>query len=188
MSMDENDWIEKVLQGDAAAYERLVRKYQARLVAFLWNLLGNGDDARDAAQDSFIQAYVRLDRFDRTCGFKPWLFAIAYNHGIDLLRRRNSFHRFWQHQAEGSAPPPAAGSEESILWLPLLRKTTPQERTVLALKYNEDCGNAEIAALLGCTESTVRVHLLNARRKLKKELHAAGFAAGPGKSNAEEAT
>lgn len=189
MSMDEKDCIGRVLQGDAAAYESLVRKYQARLVAFLWNLLGSGDDARDAAQEAFIQAYVNLGRFDRSRGFKPWLFAIAYNHGIDLLRRRNGFRRFWQRQAAGAAPQPAAsaaGIEESPYWLPVLRKTTPQERSVLALKYNEECDNAEIAALLGCTESTVRVHLLNARRKLKKELQAAGFAAGPKEANAEE--
>jgi len=189
MSMDENDWIALVLRGDASAYENLVNKYQARLVAFLWNLLGSGEDARDAAQDAFIQAYIKLGQFDRSRSFRSWLFAIAYNRGIDLLRRRNGFRFFWQRQAAGTAPTLAAGAagiEESPIWLPVLGRITPQERSVLALKFNEDYGNAEIAALLGCTESTVRVHLLNARNKLKKELHAAGFAAGPKKPDAEE--
>ena len=80
----------------------------------------------------------------------------------------------------------AGGIEESAIWRPALRRVTPQERSVLALKYNEDCDSAEIAAMLGCSESTVRVHLLNARRKLKKELQAAGFAVGAKEPRAEE--
>jgi RNA polymerase sigma-70 factor (ECF subfamily) len=190
MSMDENDWIEKVLRGDAAAFEGLVRKYQARLVAFLWNLLGSGDDARDAAQDAFVQAYAGLDRFDRSRSFKSWLFAIAYNRGIDLLRKKRSFHRFWQREAFAGDPfaskAEAGPIEESLLWRPLLGRITPQERSVLALKCNEGCETDEIAAMLGCSETTVRVHLLHARRKLRKELHAAGFVAASKKPNAEE--
>ncbi len=189
MSMDENDWIGKVLQGDTAAFENLVSKYQGRLVAFLWNLLGGGEDARDAAQDAFIQAYVKLGQFDRSLSFRSWLFAIAYNHGIDLLRKKRSFHRFWQQETMDIDPPRASAPvaiENSPLWWPALRRITPQERAVLALKYNEDCGTKEIADACGCSESTVRVHLLNARRKLKKELHAAGFVAGPKKPAAEE--
>jgi RNA polymerase sigma-70 factor (ECF subfamily) len=190
MKMDENDWIEKVLQGDAAAFENLVGKYQARLVAFLWNLLGSGEDARDAAQDAFIQAYVKLGQFDRSRSFRSWLFAIAYNRGIDLLRKKRNFRRFWMRET-ASGDPLAADSAASAIadspfWRSLLRRVTPQERSVLALKYNEGCGSEEIASTLGCSESTVRVHLLNARRKLKKELHAAGYDVGPTQPNAEE--
>jgi RNA polymerase sigma-70 factor (ECF subfamily) len=187
--MDEKDWIEKVLRGDPAAFESLVNKYQARLVAFLWNLLGSGEDARDAAQDAFVQAYVRLGQFDITRSFRSWLFAIAYNRGIDLLRRKRSFRLFWQREVASAEPALAVAAplEESPFWQPVLHRITPQERSVLALKYNEDCDSAEIAAMLGCSESTVRVHLLNARRKLKKELAAAGFTAGAGRANAEEA-
>lgn len=187
--MDESDWIERALQGDAAAFGNLVERYQARLVAFLWNLLGSGDDARDAAQDAFIQAYARLRQFDRSRGFKSWLFTIAYNRGIDLLRRRRSFRLFWLGQAmagELAATVPAE-IERSPFWRPVLRRLTPQERAVLALKYNEGCCTGEIAAALGCSDSTVRVHLLNARRKLRKELREAGFIPAAGKpASAEE--
>jgi RNA polymerase sigma-70 factor (ECF subfamily) len=182
MSMDDNACIEKVLQGDAAAYEPLVSKYQARLVAFLWNMLGSGEDGRDAAQEVFIQAYVHLGRFDRSRSFKTWLFAIAFNHGIDLLRKKRNFRRFWQQEKASSGLPEAGAAllpiEESLFWQLVLRKVTPQERSVLALKYNEDLDAGEIAATLGCSESTVRVHLLHARRKLKKELQAADLAVG----------
>ncbi len=188
MNTDEADRIEQVLQGDAAAFESLVKKYQARLVAFLWNLLGSGDDARDAAQDAFVQAYVRLGQFDQSQNFRSWLFTIAYNRGIDLLRRKRSFRRFWQREAASGEPAVTAALalEDSLFWRPVLRRITPQERSALALKYNEDCGTDEIAAVLGCSESTVRVHLLNARRKLKKELQAAGFTAAVKSASAGE--
>ncbi len=190
MSMDENACIEKVLQGETAAYEPLVGKYQARLVAFLWNLLGSGEDARDAAQEVFIQAYVNLGRYDRSRSFKTWLFAIAYNRGIDLLRKKRNFRRFWQRQSGSGDQLAAWGAAgeigDPLFWWSVLGKVTPQERSVLALKYNDGCGVDEIAVMLGCSESTVRVHLFNARRKLKKELNAAGFAAGQKKPTAEE--
>jgi len=191
MDNAENACIEKVLRGEADAYESLVSRYQAGLVAFLWNLLGNGEDARDAAQETFIKAYVSLGRFDRSRSFKTWLFAIAYNRGIDLLRRKRNLLAFWRNETAGSHPQQSTIAmgplEQSPLWQPLLTRITAQERSVLALKYNEDLGIDEIAAALGCSESTVRVHLLNARRKLKKELRAAGFVGAQKRAKAEEA-
>ena len=175
--------------GDMGAFEGLVREYQSRLVAFLWNLLGSGDDARDAAQESFVLAYARLGQFDVSRSFRSWIFAIAYHHGIDLLRRKRRFRRFWlleaaaADRAAGDAP---AALDELPFWRPILKRVTPQERAVLALKYSEDCGTGEIAAMLGCSESTVRVHLLNARRKLKCELRAAGYVVRPVKQGSEE--
>jgi RNA polymerase sigma-70 factor, ECF subfamily len=189
MDMDESFLIERVRQGDAAAYEHLVKKHQARLVAFLWNLLGSGDDARDAAQEVFIQAYVQISKFSPGRSFKAWLFAIAYNRGIDLLRKKRNFWRFLERVKAAPDPLPAGSGrqlEESLFWRPVLRRLTPQERSVLALKYNEDCNCGEIATALGCSESTVRVHLLNARRKLKSELAAAGYAAGQKGPETEE--
>ena len=187
--MEEKDRIAWARQGDAGAFEGLVREYQSRLVAFLWNLLGSGDDARDAAQESFVLAYARLGQFDPSLSFRSWLFAIAYHHGIDQLRRRQRFRRFWLLEA-AAADRAAAGApaalDESPFWRPILGRITPQERAVLALKFNEECGTGEIAAMLGCSESTVRVHLLNARRKLKRELRAAGYGVRPGRPNAEE--
>ena len=188
--MDENACIEKVLLGDAAAYEFLVGKYQSRLVSFLWNLLGCGEDARDAAQEVFIKAYFHLGSFDRLRSFKSWLFAIAYHCAVDMLRKKKHIRRFWQRQAwEDPEPENAAAGgriEESPLWQPFLRKITAQERAVLALRYNEDFAAEEIAAAMGCSASTVRVHLLNARRKLKKELQSAGILPVCNVSAAEE--
>ena len=57
-------------------------------------MFGNRDDARDAAQEAFIQAYLKLASFDPQKSFKSWLFAIAMHRSIDLLRRRSSFRRF----------------------------------------------------------------------------------------------
>ena len=191
MDNAENACIENVLHGQAAAYESLVNRYQAGLVAFLWNLLGNGEDARDAAQDVFIKAYVNLKCFDHRRSFKTWLFTIAYNRGIDLLRRKRNLLDFWSQETAGNhlqrSTTTVGPLEQSPLWRPLLARLTAQERAVLALKYNEDLDAGGIATALGCSESTIRVHFLNARRKLKKELQAAGFVGASKSAQTKEA-
>jgi RNA polymerase sigma-70 factor (ECF subfamily) len=189
MDMDESLFIERVRRGDAAAYEHLVKKYQARLVVFLGNLLGSIDDARDVAQEVFIRAFVQINKFAPGRSFKAWLFAIAFNRGIDLLRKKRNFRRFWERSTAALDIHPAGAGrslDESFFWQSILLRMTAQERSVLALKYNENCDSGEIAIALGCSESTVRVHLLNARRKLKRELQAAGFVAGRKRPKTEE--
>lgn len=76
------------LDGDEAAFGTLVRRYQRRLTAFLGQLVGNMELARELTQEAFIRAWGALDRFDPSYRFSTWLFRIAHNLGIDHLRRR----------------------------------------------------------------------------------------------------
>ncbi len=85
------------LDGDERAFARLVRRYQRRLTAFLGQLVGDIELARELTQETFIRAWSALDRFDPSYRFSTWLFRIAHNLGIDQLRRRRlqtvSLHR-----------------------------------------------------------------------------------------------
>ena len=85
------------LDGDERAFARLVRRYQRRLTAFLGQLVGDAELARELSQETFIRAWSALDRCDPTYRFSTWLFRIAHNLGIDQLRRRRlhtvSLHR-----------------------------------------------------------------------------------------------
>ena len=76
------------LDGDEASFAVLVRRYQRRLTAFLAQLIGDMDLARELSQEAFIRAWGALDRFDPQYRFSTWLFRIAHNLGIDQLRRR----------------------------------------------------------------------------------------------------
>jgi len=80
--------IELALDGDEDAYGVLVRRYQRRLTAFLGQLVGDLELARELSQEAFIRAWSALDRFDPRYRFSTWLFRIAHNLGIDQLRRK----------------------------------------------------------------------------------------------------
>ncbi len=84
---DEN-LVELALDGDEDAYGVLVRRYQRRLTAFLGQLVGDIELARELSQEAFIRAWSALARFDPRYRFSTWLFRIAHNLGIDHLRRR----------------------------------------------------------------------------------------------------
>jgi len=76
------------LDGDEIAFGALVRRYQRRLTAFLGQLVGDMELARELSQEAFVRAWGALDRFDPSYRFSTWLFRIAHNLGIDHLRRR----------------------------------------------------------------------------------------------------
>lgn len=80
--------VQLALDGDEPAFEILVQRYQRRLTAFLSQIVGNFEIARELTQEAFIRAWKALDRFDPKYRFSTWLFRIAHNLGIDHLRRR----------------------------------------------------------------------------------------------------
>ena len=171
--MNEKTKIQACLNGEVDAFEGLVETYQSRVIALAWNILGDPDEARDAAQDTFIQAYINLHLFDLNRNFKTWLMGITVKRSIDRIRRQKSFLKFFKHHSENMVfknPPTHYPIEESEIFYPLLKLLNERERTALALKVNEGYSAREIGTVLNCSEATARVHLFKAKKKLKKAL------------------
>jgi len=80
--------VELSLDGDESAFGILVRRYQRRLTAFLSQLVGDMELARELSQEAFVRAWSALERFNPKYRFSTWLFRIAHNLGIDQLRKR----------------------------------------------------------------------------------------------------
>lgn len=87
-SLADERLVELALDGDQEAYGVLVRRYQRRLTAFLSQLVGDLELARELTQEAFVRAWSALERFDPRYRFSTWLFRIAHNLGIDQLRRK----------------------------------------------------------------------------------------------------
>jgi len=177
--MREETAIQKCLAGEADAFEMLVRRYQDSLVALARRLLGDSDEALDAVQETFVQAFVNLHRFDPRRNFKTWLLAIGVKRCLDLLKKRKTILNYFRRQAkELEKQPPGSGErrgiEESEIFSPLMGTLKPRERAALLLSVDGGYSGVEIADILKCSENTVRVHLYNARRKLKAALQRAG--------------
>lgn len=158
------------------AFGGLVKRYQGNVMALALNILGPGayDDALDVVQETFVQAYMNLERFDMGRNFKSWLLGIAVKRALDHLKKQRSFLNYFKKQTRD----PQAGQfrelpknraiQESVIFSPLLKRLKEKERIALVLRVNEDFTAKEIAAVLGCSQSTARVHLFNAKQALRR--------------------
>jgi len=173
--MDDKNIISRCLMGDGEAFEMLVNRYQSQILHFTWNILGDKEEAKDVTQDSFVRSYFHLQSYDPNRSFKTWLYTIAYNRCMDKIREKQSRTRFTKKMGNEQRlirrrDNPEKRLEDSEHYLLILKKLNGKERTALTLKLNEGYLSREIAEILGCKESTVRVYILNAKRKLKKFL------------------
>jgi RNA polymerase sigma-70 factor (ECF subfamily) len=141
-------------------------------------MLGSTSDAEDAAQESFVRAFQALNRYDSKRPFATWLLSIASHHCIDRLRRRRlaevSLDSLppWRWLPGGTVDPEEAASDalEADRIGRLLLQLPGEYRLVIVLRYWHDLGYAEIAEILGETETAVKSRLHRARRLLAASL------------------
>lgn len=172
--MEDYDIISLCRKGDKEAFGLLVKKYQTSILSFTWSILKDKEKARDVTQESFIQAYRNLDRIDLSKSFKNWLFTIASNKSLDYLRKEKSILRTVQNFIGHKQP--SLNQNEMEQWalvhrgklVNLMDKLNERERIFLHLKIQEGYTSPEIAEIFKCAESTVRVYIMNARKKLQK--------------------
>jgi len=169
--VDESDIIEGCLRASLAAQKAMVDAYGTLVLSVALNVLANRQDAEDVCQETFLQAFRRLDRYDRERSFKTWLLTIAYRRSLDMLRKRR---RFIQFAARAKSEETAARErrnpgQDSLAPLPskLIETLSPRERAAICLWANEGYAAKDIAEVLACSASTARVYLFNARRKIK---------------------
>jgi RNA polymerase sigma-70 factor (ECF subfamily) len=175
-SKDENELIRAAAGGDRATFDELVRLKRERVVRTAYQITGDLDDALDVAQAVFIKIWQGIGRFDLERKFDTWLHRITVNAGIDLLRTRGpkGVLQPLPDDAADFVAAPSRGAEEN-LDLGLLQQAfsrlaaglAPQQRAVFVMKEIEGQPTAEVARVLGIAESTVRNHLLQARRILR---------------------
>jgi RNA polymerase sigma-70 factor (ECF subfamily) len=170
--------IARAKAGDAAAFDQIITGHQHRVIALAWRLLGNPDDARDAAQESFLRVYKHLDRFDLTQDFSGWLYRIVVNVCRDIARKRR-----WTKQTSleaavesGNLREPisphntedaAIFSQEQALLARALATLTVKERAAIVLRDLEGLPTDEVARILGSRPTTVRSQICSARVKIK---------------------
>lgn len=153
----------------------IVKKYQAKILSLTWSILRDKEEAKDVTQEAFIQSYLNLSRFDMTRSFKNWLCSIAYRKCLDRKRKEKTLTKFIKNTAHeekmsDSSENKVRRIEDSEIFSPILKKLNYKEHTAISLKVNEGYLAKEIAQVLDCTEGTARVHLFNAKRKLRKIL------------------
>ncbi len=160
--------------GDRAAFGELVERYAAPARRIARAILGDADDADDAAQDAFLSALVKLGQFDHRRPFAPWLLRIVANAATDRWRRK-TVRRAEPLDARAASHDPSpdivTARRELDERLRAALAELPERRRVAVVLFDvEGYGHAEIAAILGIPEGTVRSEVFHARRFLRGRL------------------
>jgi RNA polymerase sigma-70 factor (ECF subfamily) len=178
MEDTEATWVQQARAGDQAAFARLVEAYQTPVYNLAYRMLGNMVEAEDAAQETFIRAYTRLDTYDPTRKFSSWLLAIASHYCVDMLRRRRMNYLSFDElppmvelsMPRTTQPEQVVISQQNASAVQRLLDTLPPAyRTPVVLRYWYDMSYREIAETMGVTESTIKTRLHRARAKLARQ-------------------
>ncbi len=168
---------DRLIAGDRAEFERLVRLHQPRVTRLAGRLMGWPADVRDVVQEVFLSAWKGIGGFQGKSGIETWLTRITINTCRTDRRRRILRLRFRRrHSAEcspayTSASDRSAVDRETFMRVRLaVQALSPRYREVVVLRYLEEVPIAEIGPLLGITRNAVEVRLNRARGKLKHTL------------------
>ena len=171
----DDECIERTLNGDSSAFGELVLRYQDRLFNTVAHLVGSVEDARDAVQDAFVQAFVKLHTFRRDAAFYTWMYRIAVNVAIGLRRKLRTCVSLEQLPGGTAAQgddgyTQASRGERAALVRAAVSRLHDEHRAVLVLREFEGYCYEEIADILDVPVGTVRSRLHRARAQLRDDL------------------
>jgi RNA polymerase sigma-70 factor, ECF subfamily len=182
MSLNTNDheaaWVARARDGDQAAFEAIVQRYERQIYSFIYRMMGDADDAYDLTQDCFVKAYRALGKTSEDLNLSAWLHRIASNACLDILRRRQRLRWLpWEapkHDhlllgAPADEPERAALSRETRVAVQrVLDRMTPRHRLALILREYEGLSCAEIGQVMELSRSAVKSMLFRAREEFRR--------------------
>ncbi len=178
--VSEKKIIEKVLGGDANAFEELVLKYEKTVYNLALRMVGDRDDAFDMTQEAFIKAYGSLSSFRGDSKFSVWIYRIATNVCLDFLRSKSRKQQVSltvsdddDEDAQLDIPDPSSTPEQQLIKKISMQsveeglKTLPdKQRQILVMRELGGMSYAEIGAALSLEEGTVKSRIFRARKRL----------------------
>jgi RNA polymerase sigma factor (sigma-70 family) len=170
--------------GDHQAYAELCRRHSKQVLRTILRITHDVADAEDMLQETLLKAYVHIGRFEGRSAFSTWLNRIAINSALMLSRKKRSHYVYsLEGGVDGDdfdlpeSAETAHNPEESCILNSLedecvraIRYLSPTLRVVVQIRYREDASVAQIAEILGISESAVKSRLLRARSKIRAHL------------------
>lgn len=172
--------VERAKAGDPAAFEQLIDCYKHKVLSTSWRMLGNREDAQDAAQEVFLRVHKYLSGFRSDQDFAAWLYKIIVNVCRDQIRKQGGRHQFASFESEredGTLDDLVSGddveanaikSQQRALIAEALDTLSTKERAALVLRDLEGLSTEEVARVLGSSQTTVRTQISSARAKIKQ--------------------
>jgi RNA polymerase sigma-70 factor (ECF subfamily) len=179
--MDDEAAIRKCRAGDKEAFRHVVERYQAQAIGHAIAILGNRENAMDAVQEAFIDAFQALDRVDLTRRFYPWFYVILRNRCYKLATKLKKHEVSNWDETEILAPAASLQPEDTMLLERAMLKLPAEDRELITLRHLDGLSYDELAKRLEIPQGTVMSRLYYARKNLRERLkhHAfTGFSEG----------
>ncbi|HLN64053.1 MAG TPA: sigma-70 family RNA polymerase sigma factor [Symbiobacteriaceae bacterium] len=179
---EETMLIERCQAGDRLAFEEIFNLYRDDVFRFAYLVVRDSSLAQDVVQEAFLKVFRSIHKFQFRSSFKSWLYRVAVNEAITILRRRrikedldptpDASRGMETAQATREWQPEEAvlESEERRLLRGAIGQLDPVHRTVVVLKYFDEFSDTEIAAVIGCPPGTVKSRLHRARELLRNAM------------------
>ena len=168
--MDDKSTILACRAGDRQEFRHLVEKYQRQAIGHAVGILGNREDALDAVQDAFIDAFQALNRFDLSRSFYPWFYVLLRNRCYKALAATYRLKTDSIETAEIIEPSESIPYEELLLLDRSLRELDAEDREIITLKHLDGLSYEELSERLGIPAGTVMSRLFHARSRLRERL------------------
>ncbi len=163
--LDDRALVTRILGGDRDRFTELMKRYERRIVNFVYRITHRYEEAHDLAQEIFVKAYYALDRYDPKYNFSTWLFRIAQNSAIDSVRRKTLVEvPLARPTWEDSNKQLRAAIEQAVEELP------GDYRELIQLRHYAELSYEEIATMKQLPLGTVKNKLFRARNLLKDVL------------------
>ncbi len=184
METTDATFVARARTGDSDAFRVLVERHSRALFRLAFRMTGNQQDAEDVVQESFLRAYKQLSKFDERATFGTWLYRIAANCSLDLVRSR-------KRRSEHVAVAGDEGAEEIVLQLPThdptpermalsgevrervleaMEELSANERTAFVLRHFEGMCIDEVSRVLECQPGAAKHSVFRAVQKLRRSL------------------
>lgn len=174
--MTDSQLVALAQEGDLLAFEELVKKYQRDIYNLACRTVSDPEEAKDLAQQAFMQAFIHIRSFRQDAQFRTWLFRIAINQCYNFLKTRKKFgdpvdcDEVVLVGEEDSPEDDLVSKDERRRVYAALEKLPPKQQAVLNLKVEKGLSYQEISEILGGTPGAARVNYCQALKTLKKYL------------------
>jgi RNA polymerase sigma factor (sigma-70 family) len=170
-------YIERVLKGDSSAFRFLVERNKKIVYSMALRILGNREDAMDAAQESFIKAYNQLHSFEGKSKFSTWLYTITYRVSVSRLKSNSIENNAIdqeimanQRDQRNNPHEELAEKENQILIKEAIAKLPKTDALLVMLYYYDENSIREIEEITGLSASNIKIRLFRARKILEHDL------------------
>lgn len=183
MGKNDHSTIRAVLAGDKDAYALLVQRHSQTVFRVAFRITGNEADAEEVVQETFLRAYQKLPDFQSRSNFGTWIYRIAVNCALDLVKRRDSSNALSvaedpdPERMEIQVADKAAGPDRLLLSREIderqelaMRGLSVTERTAFVLRHMEERSTEEIAEVLAIAPNSAKQAVFRAVQKLRREL------------------